>query len=117
MGTLQDLLEAAHALTNLGILSIQRRIHDACNKREITAVELHQLQTGFNGVRDHLTEVIDTLSRLRHGLPVNQDPEPHGSRDTFVPHPYEGAVCSQCNSRLNVNDDGRCTACGSQHDL
>lgn len=45
------------------------------------------------------------------------DPEPHGSRDTFVPHPYEGAVCSQCNSRLNVNDDGRCTACGSQHDL
>jgi hypothetical protein len=45
------------------------------------------------------------------------DPEPHGSRDTFVPHPYEGAVCSQCNSRLNVNDDGRCTACGCQHDL
>lgn len=99
LGTLQDLLEAGHALTNLGILSIQRRIHDACSKREITAVELNQLQTDFNGVRDHLEALVDTLAKLRHGIPVNRGPNPDGDRD------YAGPSDGPDGERFNSMQD------------
>lgn len=46
---------------------------------------------------------------------VDFDPEPHGTRDTFVPHPHEPAVCSQCDHALRMDNDGRCTSCGYEH--
>jgi len=40
-------------------------------------------------------------------------PEPHGSRDTFVPHPTRPEMCDACNHELELNADFRCARCGA----
>lgn len=78
---------------------------------------------------DALLEAIDTIkafipepcSTCGHGdhatCPCRNhdlEPEPHGSRDTFVPHPTKPTVCPACNHDLELNADFRCVRCGAQ---
>ena len=52
--------------------------------RVIDLKEFNQLISGYNKIDDAIAE-LKTLIHQMNGTQV--DPEPHGSRDTFVPHP------------------------------
>ena len=45
---------------------------------------------------------------------IVDDPEPHGARDTFVPHPTNPPTCDSCSHDLELNAEFRCVRCGAQ---
>lgn len=65
----------------------------------------------------------ETCSCRQYDNDSIEDPEPHGSRDTFVPHPTNpriaprnpelSPVCPSCHHDLELNADMRCVRCGS----
>lgn len=93
---LRTLKIAAESVRALSTLAVQRPIHNLRASHLITIREMIDLQAEWNGVSDHLDLFITTLEGI-HMTSINDawadkvsrdmDPEPHGSRDTFVPHP------------------------------
>lgn len=93
---LRTLKIAAESVRALSTLAVQRPIHNLMAARLITVREMLDLQAEWNGVSDHLDAFINTLEGIymtaiddAHDEKISRDmdPEPHGSRDTFVPHP------------------------------
>ena len=66
------------------ILSLMER--EDKKYRVIDLKEFNQLISGYNKIDDAIVE----LKNLIHSMNgTKAEPEPHGSRDTFVPHPNE----------------------------
>ena len=93
---LRTLKIAAESVRALSTLAVQRPIHNLRAAHLITIREMLDLQSEWNGVSDHLDMFITTLEGIRVStiddawadkVSRDMDPEPHGSRDTFVPHP------------------------------
>jgi hypothetical protein len=80
-------LEAIETLTRSTIIGqIMALMTDERKYRLIDMKETNELCEGFNKMDDAIVE----LKNLVHSMNGKQaDPEPHGSRDTFVPHPNE----------------------------
>lgn len=93
---LRTLKIAAESVRALSTLAVQRPIHNLRAAHIITIREMLDLQSEWNGVSDHLDLFIGAVTRL-HDQAIDDawddkvsrdmEPEPHGSRDTFVPHP------------------------------
>ena len=93
---LRTLKIAAESIRALGTLAVQRPIHNLRACHLITIREMIDLQADWNGIGDHLDQLISNIEGLHlaaiddaHDDKISRDmdPEPHGSRDTFVPHP------------------------------
>lgn len=128
---LRNLRLAAEAIRNLGTMAVQREMHNLCADRLIRATELSDLQSEWNGVADHLDQFIETLGGVQEtarddafddmlsmsfdGVRRDFDPEPHGSRDTFVPHPTnpQPDYCEACGNALRLDAECRCEGCGN----
>lgn len=106
----------AEGTRNLGTAAVQRRLHDEFAGRRINADQLRRLQSEWNGVQDHLDLFISELSAIHDELlPPEVEPEPHGSRDTFVPHPTnpQPDYCEACGNALRLDAECRCGGCGN----
>ena len=93
---LRTLKIAAESVRALSTLAVQRPIHNLRASHLITIQEMLNLQSQWNGVSDHLDFFIEEVERIHTAaiddawadkVSRDMDPEPHGSRDTFVPHP------------------------------
>jgi len=119
---------AAESLRALGKVSVERNIHTMHADRLIGAVDLSSIQSDWNSVEAYLDVLIATLNTARlsvideawddkvsswhdswHNDP-KPEPEPHGSRDTFVPHPD---YCEACGNMLRLDAECRCNGCGN----
>mgnify|MGYP003346501103 CR=1 FL=1 len=77
---------------------------------------------------EHIDAALDALDEAIATLEVHvnpdADPEPHGTRDTFVPHPTNqriaprnpelSPICPSCHHDLELDGDMRCVRCGAQ---
>ena len=93
---LRTLKIAAESVRALSTLAVQRPIHNLRAAHIITINEMLVLQSEWNGVSDHLDQFISTVEAIHIAsiddawddkVSRDMEPEPHGSRDTFVPHP------------------------------
>jgi hypothetical protein len=103
---LRTLKIAAESVRALSTLAVQRPIHNLRASHIITINEMLVLQSEWNGVSDHLDQFISTVEAIHMAsiddawadkVSRDMDPEPHGSRDTFVPHP-DGPDAEQFNT-------------------
>ena len=98
----------AEGVRNLGTAAVQRRIHDECAAQNITALDLHRLQSDWNGVQDYLELFINQLELLTHE--ANDDAwSDKISRDTDPNLNH----CEACGNELSLNADCRCSSCGN----
>jgi hypothetical protein len=80
-------IEALQTIAGSSILSnILQLVELDASKRVITIQEFMRLNEAFNKFDNAITE----LNNLVHSMNGTQaEPEPHGSRDTFVPKPTD----------------------------
>jgi hypothetical protein len=98
----------AEGLRNLGTAAVQRRLHDECAAQNITALDLHHLQSEWNGVQDHLDRFMEQLELLRNEtLDEAWSDKISSDSDSNATH------CGACFLRLELNADGLCSACGN----
>jgi hypothetical protein len=100
---INDLINAACALFDLGNISCQRKIDDMFTAEQIGIGDFNQLQIDWNGVRDHLEALIDSATSIRDH--ADNHPDNH-DRDA-------GRHCASCQHDLEQDADFRCVRCGT----
>lgn len=123
IATAVHMLEAARTLVT-GITGSIRDI-PYCSDREVASLAT-TLDTGIaiemlDSALDEMAEAIDILqAHAPHpcdehyairNTAAEIDHEPHGSRDTFVPHP--NPECPACGNSLPLDAECRCSGCGN----
>lgn len=117
---LSDLHTAANSVLNLATIAVQREMHNMLADRRITALELHTLQSEWNGVQDHLEAFLETISSIRNAA-IDEAFNDKIARDCGLIDPNHpdnhdrdaGRHCLTCNHDLELDADFRCTRCGS----
>jgi hypothetical protein len=106
LASLSRIQDITDSLRMLALTGLQHFIHAEFARGHLTPADLHMLQQEMSGVTDHLATLSDICES-------EITPEPHGTRDTFVPHPTDHPVCDSCNHDLELNADFRCVRCGA----
>jgi hypothetical protein len=80
-------IEALQTIAGSSILSnILQLVEFHASKRVITIQEFIRLNEAYNKFDNAITELKNLVNEMNG---TQAEPEPHGSRDTFVPHPNE----------------------------
>jgi len=118
---IKEIQTTANALLNLGTISVQREIHNALAAGNITADELHLLQSEWNGVQDHLECFLEAIastlnSAINDAFTDKVSREMDSQLDANHPDNNDrdaGRHCLSCSHELELDADFRCTRCGS----
>lgn len=96
-------VEAVEIVASSSIMSqILSLMTQETKHRVIDTNEFNQLISGYNKIDDAIVD-LKTLIHKMNGTQV--DPEPHGSRDTFVPKPKHSMTQEEFFERAKQKED------------
>lgn len=98
----------ASATASARIAGRPRLNPDVCATTDIGIAVEH-----LDAAMDSIDDAIATIAPHMPGFtpPSAEMDEPHGSRDTFVPHPLP--ECPACGNSLRFDEECRCAGCGN----